>query len=269
MGDHSLSFGEGDILFMVETLFPQRSDKQHLVEIVKDDEGFVEAMLGDAKLFDRVMGEDSILLQITPKLFFSVVLQRARADLRQVSFTMELRSGQKIPVFDTDQVVELLSDRTVCDYLAGMLASFTRVQGFTWPVRVRKGLWYKHRFSDLDIDSLIRLCQAIEEPQRFSFYRRIADVCLFITGMFPEHVQDKGHWPPGQSGRRRRERDLEDYEEEGRQFYTLAAEHEMAAIMQLSQVLDTLAEGFTLAEKPLKFVSEHYLLARKDTLFAL
>jgi hypothetical protein len=268
MGDHNLSFPERDILFMVETLLPQRNDKRHMVEMIKDDESFVEAMLGDQKLFDRVMGEESILLQITPKLFFSVVLHRARKDLRQASYTIELRARQKIPVFDTDRVVELLSDRTVCDYLADMLASFTRVQGFTWPVRVRKGIWYKHRFSDLDVDSLIRLCQSLEEPHRFSFYKRIADVCLFITGMFPEHVQGQEYWPPGQSRRRKRKRDLEDYEEEGRQFYRLAAEHEGAAIMQLSQVLETLAGSFTLAEKPLTFLSEHYLLARKHTLFA-
>jgi hypothetical protein len=264
-----MSFPDRDILFMVETLLPQHRDKQHLVETVKDDEAFTEAMLGDERLFDRVMREEAILLQITPKLFFSVLLTQARRDLQQESYTIELRSRQKIAVFDSDRVVDLLSDREVCDYLGEMLASFTRIESFTWPVLVRRGIWYKYRFSDLDIEGLIRLCQSLEEDYRFSLYKRIADVCLFITGMFSEHVQAEGHSPLESSRRRRRKRDLEDYEEEGRQFYQLAAEHEGAAVMELRGVLDTLAGNFTLAEKPLKFLSEHYLLARKHTLFGM
>jgi len=269
MRERRLSFPDRDILFMVETLLPQRSDTPRLVEMVKDDEGFIEAMLGDERLFDRVMREEAILLQITPKLFFSVLLAQARRDLRQESYTIELRSRQKIAVFDSDRVVNLLSDREVCDYLGDMLASFTRIESFTWPILVRRGIWYKYRFSDLDIDGLIRMCESLEEDYRFSLYKRIADVCLFITGMFPEHAQAEGHWPPESGRRRRRKRDLRDYEEEGRQFYQLAAEHEGAAILELREVLDTLAGNFTLAEKPLRFLSERYLLARKHTLFGV
>jgi hypothetical protein len=265
MSDTSFNLPDRDIRFMVETLLPQSSDKQRLVDTVKDDEAFLEAMLGDERLFDRVMSDETILLQITAKLFFRVLLAQARSDLRQASYTVELRSRQKIPVFDSHCVVDLLGHRKIRDYLAEMLASFTRIHSFTWPVRVRKGIWFKHRFSDLDIDSLIRLCQSIEEPHRFSFYKRIADVCLFISGMFPEYAQSSAYSLGAR--RRRGKRDLEEYEEEGRQFYKLAAEHEGAAIMELSDALDTLAQNFTLAEKPLRFLSEHYLLSRKHTLF--
>ncbi len=269
MGDRCASFPDRDILFMLETLLPQRSDKEHLVEVVKGDEGFIEAMLGDDRLFDRVMSQESILLQITPKLFFRVLLRQARKDLGEESYTIEIRSRQKIPVFDSDRVVDLLSDRKVCDYLAEMLASFTRIESFTWPVRVRKGIWHRYRFSDLDIDGLIRLCQSLDEDYSFSLYRRIADGCLFITGMFPEYVEAQGYWPTERISGGRGGRDLEGYEEEGRRFYKLAAQQEEAAMMELREVLDTLAGSFTLAEKPLKFLSEHYLLARKHTLFEL
>ncbi len=33
-----------------------------------------------------------------------------------------------------------------------------------------------------------RLCEVVGEEHRFGFYRRIADFCLFILGMFPEYV---------------------------------------------------------------------------------
>jgi hypothetical protein len=253
---------------MVQTIFPQRTDGKNLVENVRRDNDAVEGMLADRRLFDRVMGEETILLQVTPKLFFSVLLRQARRDLRQASYTVEWRSRQKIPVFDSDRVVDLLSDRELCDYLADMLTSFTRVESVTWRVRVRRGIWHKHRVSDLDIDGLMRLCESVEEFYRFSLYKRIGDVCLFITGMFPESVMDKGGLAPS-SSRRRRPRTLEDYEREGSRFYQLAADHEVAAIMDLSPVLSTLAEDLTLAEKPLRFLSEHYLLTRKHTLFGI
>lgn len=270
MGHSGPIFPDRDILFMVETLLPQRSDKEHLVEILKDDEDFIEAMLGDERLFDKVRSQESILLQITPKLFFSVLLRQARKALEKESYTIEIRSRRKIPVFDSHQVVALLSDRQVCNYLAEMLASFTRIESFTWPVRVRKGIWHKYRFSDLDIDGLIRLCQFLDEDYRFPLYKRIADVCLFVTGIFPEYVEAQGYLPTeGISARKEGGRDLEGYEEEGRQFYKLAAQHEGATMMELTGVLDTLAENFTLAEKPLKFLSEHYLITRKHTLFGL
>ncbi len=250
---------------MVATVFPEFGDHRELVENAKGDERFVEGMLGDERVFERVTGGDQVLLQITPKLFFSVLLRQARKDLPKASYTMEMRARQKIPIFDTGQVVELLGKQGVCAYLADMLTSFTRVESFAWRVRVREGIWRKHRVSDLDIDGLIRLCDHVDEFYRFPLYRRIGDVSLFLTGMFPEYVQ-KGELPTAVRGRRR---ELEDYEKDGARFYELAAEHEVATIMELTEVLHTLATQFALAEKPLKFLSEHYLLTRKRTLFSL
>jgi hypothetical protein len=262
--DSALSLADSDLRYVIETVLPERSDVEHLLGLLRDDEAFIEAMLADPRLFERVMADEAIGLRFTPTLFFHVLLCQAHKDLRQAHYTVELRDRQKIPVFDSHAVVDLLSERPMRQYLAEMLASFTRIRGFTYPVRVRRGVWYKQRFSDLDIDSLIRLCQSVEEHLRFGVYKRIADVCLFIAGMFPEYAQPSAStaW----TGRGRR--DLEDYEQEGRQFYELAAEHEGAALMELRDVLRALSQGFTLAEKPLTFLSELYMPMRRHTLFA-
>jgi hypothetical protein len=45
MADTLLALSHNDLLFMVETLIPERTDKERLVELIKDDESFVEAML--------------------------------------------------------------------------------------------------------------------------------------------------------------------------------------------------------------------------------
>ena len=170
-------------------------------------------------------------------------------------------------------MVDLLSRKQIRDYLAGMLASFTRIESFTLPVRVRKGIWRKYRFNDFNVDSLIRYCQAVDEEHRFQFYKRIADVCLFLASMFPEHIQAQYRYPLSRKIRPRvmgqSRRSIEDYEEEGKAFYERAAEHEVARAQNLDGVLSTFSENFTLAEKPLAFMSDHYLWFRKHELFGL
>jgi hypothetical protein len=264
VAERALGLPERDLRYVIETVLPERSDVDNLLELLRDDEAFIEAMIADARLFERVMAEEALGLRFTPTLFFHVLLCQAHKDLQQAYYTVERRDRQKIPIFDSHAVVDLLAEPAMRQYLAEMLASFTRIRGFTYPVRVRRGVWYKQRFSDLDIDSLMRLCQSVDEQLRFGFYKRIADVCLFIAGVFPEYAQ------PGASAAwaSRGQRDLEDYEQEGRQFYELAADHEGAAVLELRDVLLALSERFALAAKPLMFLSEHYLLTRRHMLFA-
>ena len=264
MEQPELRLAERDLRFVIETALPERRDIDHLLGLLREDDAFVEAMLADPRLFERVMAEEAVGLRFTPALFFHVLLAQAHKDLQQAHYTLERRDRQQIPIFDSHAVADLLAERPMRQYLAEMLASFTRIHGFTYPVRVRSGVWYKHRFSDLDVDSLIRLCGAVEEQLRFGLYKRIADVCLFIAGIFPEYAQPGAAVPWSQRG----QRDLEDYEQEGRQFYGLASQHEGAALLELREVLRALSEQFALAVKPLTFLSQHYLPLRRHTLFA-
>jgi hypothetical protein len=260
-----------DLLFMIETLMPGRDDREHVAEIIQDDEDLIEAMLEDKRLFNRVIGDQEILLKISPELFFAVLLRRTQKDLERESYTVERRHRQDIAVFDSDRVVGLLNRRQVRHYLTEMLASFTRIESFTVPVRVRKGIWRRYRFNDFDVDSLLRYCQKVDEGYRFQSYKRIADVCLFLTGMFPEYIETQYRYPLSGKIRPRTTaqllRNREDYEEEGRAFYQLAAGHEVAKVRNLDSVLLTLSEDFTLAEKPLALMAERYLLFSKHELF--
>jgi HEPN domain-containing protein len=253
-------------------VLPERSDRERLVPLVRSDLAFVDALLGHDRVCERLIGDDEVILRVTPQLFFSVLLRRVRQDLEAAAYTLERRQGQRLAVFDTQQAAGLLADRLLRDYLAGMLASFTRVQGVTRRVRVRRGVWRKLRFNDLDVDSLIRYSSDVEEEHRFEVYRRIADVCLFLAGMFPEYIESQRRYPlsgalrPARGGFRR---SLEDYEREGRTFYSLAAGHQGARASQLSAPLTALAQSFELARKPLSHLSDHYLRLRKHTLFEL
>jgi hypothetical protein len=196
-------------------------------------------------------------------LFFTVLLRQTQRDLKDAAFTPERRNRQKILVFDTERVLELLERESLRDYLATMLASFTRVGSVTVPVKIREGVWRWYRTSDLDVDGLMRYCQSLDEALRFDAYRRIGDVCLFLTGVFPGHIENQFRYPHSGKirprSRGRLVRSVEDYEAYGRAFYQLASEHKSAHTEDLSGVLAKLSENFILAEKPLSFLANHYL----------
>jgi hypothetical protein len=139
--------------------------------------------------------------------------------LEKAKFTVEKSMVLKIPIFDTPEVVELVNRENLRFYLADMLSSFTRVESNTIPVRIREGIWERVRFNDLDILSLRRFSQFVEEEYRLGFYKKIADICLFIMGIFPDYAERNYRYPfSGQVGPHVRGKlriSPEDYAEEG------------------------------------------------------
>jgi hypothetical protein len=260
-----------DLVFLVETLMPLTDDVEEAANRIRSDSLLLEAMLDDDELFQRLLGDEEVLVQVSPWLFFAVLLRRAQRDMQQETYTVERRARQKVHLFDADRVLELLERDLLRDYLASMLASFTRITSVTIPVRVRPGVWRRYRTNELDVDSMMRYCQSVDEAYRFDVYKRIGDACLFLAGMFPEYIDNQHRYPQSQQLRpRSRGRivaSLEEYEAHGRAFYRLAADHETARAEGLDAVLATLSENFVLAEKPLTFMTNRYLQFVRHKLF--
>ncbi len=265
------SLSEGDLNFLTETVSPEVTDKLRLKMIIREDEDFRNTFIGDERVFRRVMDDDEIFLKISPTLFFEILLRKAANDLDKASYTVERTSTMKIPVFDARDVVDLLTKESLLAYLADMLSSFTRIESYAISFRARKGIWHKIRFSDLDIQSLMSFCEVVEDEYRLRFYKRIADICLFVLGLFPDYTERdyrypfSGHLRPQTPGKVRTS--PEDYEKEGRKFYRLAAEHHSAKEMELSEIFWALHGNFQTAKKPLNFIAEHYLHFRRHTVF--
>ena len=266
-----LRLSDKDLNFLVETASPEVADKNRLKQIIGNDEDFRSSFLTDERVFKRVMGDDEIFLRISPALFFEVLLRKAAQDLEEASYTIERSRTMKIPVFDTREVAEFLAKESLLLYLADMLSSFTKIESYAISIRVRKGVWKKIRFNDLDIHSLMSFCEAVEEEHRLGFYKRIADICLFILGIFPDYAECDYRYPfsrqlrPQIRGRLRIS--PEHYEKEGRRFYKLAAEHHTARELSLSGVFWTLHGDFQKARKPLNFIAEHYLSYHRKRVF--
>jgi len=264
---------DSDLLFLVRVLMPGYEQRRHMVRILREDEDILEGMLADEKLFRILTDDPESLLQVSPKLFFSVLLNHAKMELKDRSYTVENDFGSHALVFDSAMVVEFLEDRRIRNYMADMLVSFVRINSFTIPVRVRKGIWRKYRFSDFDIDSLMRYSEVLSEEQRFPSYKRIADICLFTRGIFPDQIQVK---PIPASIADKGKHELENC---GRYYYRAAAgyaelmehasltEAERCRLQDIVQVLLQLSEHFVVAVKPLSFVANHYLEPFKEELF--
>jgi len=263
---------ERDIEFVVQAAAPRGGNRQRLKELIREDEDFRRELVGHDNVFRALMSSEEMFLRVSPRLFFEVLLRQAHKQMTHKVHTVEYAGRYEVAVFDVREVDELLAEPAMLYYLADMLASFTRIQSFTLTTRIGPGLYEKIRFNDLNLDSLARFCRLVEPSQRFAFYKRMADLCLFISGVFPEYTRIQYRYPlTGEvrvkflgTGRR----DMAEYEQEGRKYYGLAGQQPAAEKLGLRSVLDRLREHFTLARKPLRFLAQHYLAGWKRKLFA-
>ncbi len=267
-----IELSDQDLDFLIDTAYPRIVDKPKLKQILREDKAFRETFITDERVFRRLMAEEELFLRISPRFFFEILLRKAASELKGTGYTFEKTGTQKIPIFDTREIVGLLTTEPILLYLADMLASFTRVESYTLSIPLGKGLRERIRFNNLDVFSLKSFCEIVDEEFRFSFYKRIADICLFILGVFPDYARHDYRYPfsgqvrPQIGGKARMS--PEEYEKEGRRFYQLAAEHASAKELELSGVFKALNENFEKAKKPLNFITEHYLQMKRQRLFS-
>ncbi len=260
-----------DLDFLIETVHPEVIDKLKLKEIIREDEGLRSTFIADEKVFGKLMNDDEIFLAISPRLFFEILLRRVVSDFKGVSYTLEKTSTMKIPVFDTKEVVELLTRDFLVGYLAHMLSSFTKIENYMIWHKTKSGVLERVQFNDIDIFSLMGLCEVVEDEHRLGFYKRIADICLFILGIYPDYAESEYRYPFSSHTRPQFRGKVrispEEYEKEGRRFYKLAAEHQSAKELDLSETFWALHENFQKAKKPLNFIAEFYLQYKRHKLF--
>ncbi|MFZ0218118.1 MAG: hypothetical protein WAM30_19460 [Candidatus Dormiibacterota bacterium] len=154
------------------------------------DEDAIEAALATAEVWDALFGsepEEAIVLA-SPFCVFAILLERLRHDLQGASFVTErVTVRQRVPVFDVAGPREWLDARHRRLFLADLLASYTRVAGGSIWFRTARG-WRRRRYSDLDPLRLAELVELVPPAQRAAVLRRLGDLCLFLSGVFADHV---------------------------------------------------------------------------------
>src|SRR6266568_3663424 len=136
----------------------------------------------------------------------------------------------------------------------------------------------RQRFSELDPVRLAALLDVVPEGERVGIYRRLGDLALFLTGVFPDHTATRA-FAPVDAQRLLRHAGLEGAEAEragsmagrtlgsggvallerlGRRWYRLAYQSAPVRTAPL-RVMDEVAERFDQARRILNLVTDTYL----------
>lgn len=214
-------FTAEDLEFIVGVLQPEDRSPEHLVQLLAEEETR-DLILDDDKLFRAVL-ERRDCLQVSTHFYFYILVRHV---LRQ--------SG--------------IGDREVADYVAEMLAEFSRTEALRCrvPGQVRP--------LDYFVDMLAALRTA-DEATTFSLRAHIGNHSLFITGIFPDRVRYRVE--------RRAAPDLKFYESLGRENYRLAGDHRLAHRYHVASVFNTLAECFDATRRALNGLGDR-LIAVND-----
>jgi hypothetical protein len=131
----------------------------------------------------------------SPFLVFAALVQQAAAEMASMDHVPE-RTGlrQRVPLFDAPALRDFLTDPARRLFLTELLASFTRVASGRYRVRAG-GRVRTRRFSELDPVRLAGLLDAVSQAERPGVYRRLGDVTLFLTGVFPDYATTRALGP--------------------------------------------------------------------------
>lgn len=132
------------------------------------------------------------VIPASPFLTFAVAVHRCAEELASATYVQEWTGPrQRIPVFDVDPLREFLADPLHRFFMVELLASYTHVSsGVRWE-RTSRG-WRRRRFSELDPLRLAEMLEAVGPEERPGVYRRLGDLALFLTGVFPDHTALRG-----------------------------------------------------------------------------
>jgi hypothetical protein len=140
-----------------------------------------------------------------------------------------------------------LEERAVADYVAEVLAEFSRVE------RTQCQIKGQPRPFDYFVDMLAAL-QTADDTTSFYIRAHIGNHSLFMSGIFPDRIRFRTE--------RRGAPSLKYYESLGRASYRIAGDHRLARKYDLDGIFNTLAERFDTTRLALNDLGERLITLR-------
>ena len=257
--------GEADLRRLADLAAPLRAADLHAAP------GRIVELLDQPDTYDALLGtgrEREHLAVVSPFLVFAAAVHRSAAEIARTGRVPEwVGSRQRLPLFVSPPTRAFLAEPATRLFLAELLASFASVASGSYPTRTSGG-WRRRRWSELDPVRLAGLLEAVPDAQRSGVYRRLGDVSLFLTGVFPDATDSRGLGPIDAARLLRAvglpHGALPDaapvalLEHLGAQWYRRAVESALARTAQTA-VLLPVAEHFADARRLLTLAADRYL----------
>jgi hypothetical protein len=283
---------DSDLALLAEAAGEPGTRTQRAARLRHDPE-HIDRLLGRPDVFAALFEEvrDDPVVVVGPFVAFAVLLAHTPELFEGLTFIPE-RIGRRssVPVFEVEPLRELVADPLRRLFLADLLASYTHVaSGPIW-VKSERG-WRHRRFSELDPAQFAELILTVPPDQRLALYRRLGDLALFLTGVFPDHVESRPLMPVAVERLRRAVGGggpsapmsapgpdesrpaglgaLALLEWAGRRSYQLAYDATGRGVIGLAPTLGYVSEHFRHARLILNYLTDRYLFYHRERWFPL
>lgn len=211
---------DGDLRFLLEGFPEPGRDYESMAEAIERLPSTLESLLDSDWVLGRILDRREIILDVSPFLFFSVVLRKAVGRPRGAL------------------------ERKVLNYIANVLSLFVHTDRL---YRVQPG----DRETKAYIVDLIEEAAESDSRRQFSIYAHIGNFTLFLAGLYPRWIEYRHRYKRQLVGR-------DYYEQQGQIHFHQAAQHRLAQEYRLRDVFLRLALDFRRYAQGLNCMAETY-----------
>ena len=206
-----------DVEFILSTLGSDANMRNAVASLLAAEEER-DMLLDSPQLFERMVS-DPTMAEISPMLYFYVLVRHVLQEFA-------------------------IDDRDVADYVASMLAEFSRAERLhTISPKYQKQYTYL-------VDLLKDLFDANNE-EVFFIQSHVGNYSMFLVGLFPDYVFHRAKY--------RAAPDFSYYEQMGSTGYQQAARNRIAEKHQLAPVLEILGMRFRQVRRALNHMVDNYM----------
>ena len=211
-----------DVQFLIRNFPEPGRSYEEIAALIHELPAALESRLNSQSLFDRICDPSERILQISPFLFFSVMLRRSLTDRR------------------------IVGDRRVVNYISNLLSIFAQTNR----------LYRIHQHDQLAVNYLsdmIREARNADPRRQFLIYSHIGNYSLYVTGLFPESIEYRRRFKNRPVG-------AQFYIDFGREYYEQASGHTIAREYELDEVFFRLSIMFEVYKDALNHLARQYLI---------
>lgn len=139
---------------------------------------WIHDLLARRDVFEKVLDRHSHPADVvSPFLLFSVLIHRTAEELREATYVNEwIGPKSRMPLFDVAPLREFVEDPARTFFLAGLLSSFAVPESPPVPA------------GPFDLHGMALWLDQALPSDRVVLFRRLGDLSLFLTGVFPDHT---------------------------------------------------------------------------------